>query len=67
MHKKGTNNKVMDALSRRLLTMQEVKLKSIGLDGFKYLYEEDPDYSEDYNVCIDVSNHFHSDFVEYTL
>ena len=25
-HKKGTNNKVANALSRRLLTVQEVKL-----------------------------------------
>ena len=57
-----------DALSRTLLTVQEVKLQSIGLDSFKDLYEEDIDFSEVYKVCNDFSNHyFHSDFVEYTL
>ena len=44
--KKGTNNKVLDALSKRLLTVQEFNLKIIGLDGFKNLYEEDIDFSE---------------------
>ena len=44
--------------------MQEVKSQSIGLDGFKDLYEEDIDFLEASKVCIDFDDHFHSDFVE---
>ena len=47
--------------------MQEVKLQSIVLEGFKDLYEVDLDFSKAYKVCNDFSNHFHSDFSNYTL
>ena len=34
-HKKGTSNKVVDALSRRVLAIQEVQLQSVGLEALK--------------------------------
>lgn len=34
-HKKGWLNRVADALSRRLLTVQEIQLRSIGVDNFR--------------------------------
>ena len=66
-HNKGQLNKVADALSRNLLTVQEVQLQSIGIKGFKDLYEEGEDFSQAYKVCLDFENHFHSEFADYTL
>ena len=66
-HKKGQLNKVANPLSRKLLTVQEVQLKSIGIAGFKDLYEEDEDFSQAYKVCLEFENHFHSDFTDYSL
>lgn len=59
-HKKGQLNKVADALSRRLLTVQEIQIKSIGIESFKDLYGEDEDFLEVYKVCSNFENHFHS-------
>ena len=47
-----------DALSRRLLIVQEVKLQSIGIKGFKNMYGEDTDFAEAYKVCTNFENHF---------
>ena len=66
-HKKGTNNKVGNYFSRRLLTVQEVKLQSIGIDEFKDLYVEDIDFAKVHKVCSNFENHFHSKFSEFTL
>ncbi len=33
----------------------------------KNLYEEDTNFLEAYKGCTNFTNHFHSDFVEYTL
>ena len=65
--KKGQMNKVVDALSRRVLTVQEIQLHSIGVESFQNLYENDEDFAEAYKVCMDFENHFHSRFSEYTL
>ena len=66
-HKKGQFNKVADALSRKLLTVQEIQLQSIGIEGFKDLYEEDEDFSQAYKVCQEFENNFHGEFADYTL
>jgi hypothetical protein len=66
-HKKGQMNKVADALSRRVLTVQEIQLHSIGVESFQNLYKNDEDFAEAYKVCMDFGNHFHSRFLEYTL
>lgn len=47
--------------------MQEVQLKSIGVDSFKNLYEEDEAFDVAYKVCQGFGNHFHSEYVDYTL
>ena len=57
-HKKGVLNKVADALSRRALTLQEIQLKSMGIDHFKDLYAYDEDFSNIHKVCIEYKNHF---------
>lgn len=66
-HKKGALNKVADALSKRVLTIQEIQLKSMGIDHFKDLYADDEDFAEIYKVCLEFKNHFHSKYAEYTL
>ena len=66
-NKKGVLNKVVDALSRRALTIQEIQLKSIGIDHFKDLYSDDEDFADIYKVCVEYKNHFHSIYDAYTL
>ena len=66
-HKKGQMNKVADALSRRVLTVQEIQLHIIGVESFQNLYKNDEDFAEAYKVCMDFENHFHRRFSEYTL
>lgn len=66
-HKKGQMNKVVDALRKRLLTIQEVQLHSIGIESFKSLYKKNEDFAEAYKVCFDFENHFHRMFSEFAL
>ena len=49
-HKKGETNKVVDALSRRNLTIQEVQLERIGIYAMKDMYEQDEHFKEAYQV-----------------
>lgn len=65
--KKGQKNLVANALSRRLLTVREIQLRSIGVDSFKDLYAEDEDFSSAYQVCKKYQNHFHSEYSDFTL
>lgn len=65
--KKGLKNKVVDAISRTLLTMQEVQLPNIGVDTFKDLYDDDEDFTNIYKVCKEYRNKFDGEFSYYTL
>lgn len=42
-------------------------MQSIGIEGFKDLYEEDEDFSSAYKVYKEFENHFHGECVDYTL
>lgn len=66
-HEKGQCNKVVDALSIRLLIFQEVQLKRIGVDIFKGLYQDDEYFADIYNVCQEFKIHFHSEYEYFTL
>ena len=57
-HKKGQANKVADALSRRVLTVQEVQLQSMGVDALKGMYVEDGEFNEAYEVCTKLEDFF---------
>ena len=37
-HKKGQANKVADALSRRVLMVQQVQIQNMGVDALKGMY-----------------------------
>jgi hypothetical protein len=49
-HIYGTANKVVDALSRKCLLMQEFKVKTLGFDNLKEMYRDDPDFKEAYEA-----------------
>lgn len=50
-HKKGQSNKVADALSRRAMMIQEIKLESVGIESFKGMYDNDVDFKDIYASC----------------
>lgn len=66
-NKKVQLNKVEDSLSRRLLTIHEIQVQSIGIDSFKDMYPTDDDVSEAYKVCKDFENNFHGAYADFTL
>lgn len=45
-HKKGVANKVANALSRRVLTIFEIQLESIGIDAMKDMYVADEHFED---------------------
>ena len=47
----GKANKVVDALSRRCLILQEFQVKTLGFKHLKEMYCDDPDFKEAYEVC----------------
>ena len=49
-HISGTANKVVDALSRKCLLMQEFRFKTLGSDNLNEMYEDDPDFKEAYEA-----------------
>jgi hypothetical protein len=49
-HIYGSANKVVDALSRQCLLMQEFRVKNLGFDNLKEMYRDDPDFKEAYEA-----------------
>jgi hypothetical protein len=45
-HISRTANKVVDALSRKCLLMQEFRVKTLGFDNLKEMYRDDPDFKD---------------------
>jgi hypothetical protein len=50
-HISGNANKVVDALSRRCLILQEFQVKTLGFEHLKGMYCDDPDFKEAYEAC----------------
>jgi hypothetical protein len=44
-------NKVVDALSRRCLILQEFQVKTLGFEHLKEMYSDDPNFKEAYEAC----------------
>ena len=44
-------NKVVDALSRRALLLQESTIQVLGFENLKDLYQTDTDFKEAYEAC----------------
>jgi hypothetical protein len=50
-HIVGNANKVVDALSRRCLILQEFQMKALGFEHLKDMYCDDTDFKEAYEAC----------------
>jgi hypothetical protein len=50
-HISGTANKVVDALSRKCLILQEFRVKTLGFDNLKEMYRDDSDFKNAYEAC----------------
>ena len=49
-HISRSANKVVDALSRRCLVIQEFQVKTLGFENLKEMYQEDSDFKEAYEA-----------------
>ena len=50
-HKSEVTNQVVDALSRRHSLLKKMKVKNIGFDEMKDLYDSDPNFFETWREC----------------
>jgi hypothetical protein len=66
-HISGTANKVVDALSRKCLLMQEFKVKTFGFDNLKEMYRDDPDFKEAYEASENPTLRDRSQWIEYMI
>ena len=51
-HKKGKDNVVADALSRKNMLLTHLDVKIHGLESLCDLYATDPDFAEPYRLCV---------------
>jgi hypothetical protein len=50
----GNANKVVDALRRRCLILEEFQMKTLGFEHLKEMYHDDPDFKEAYEACVNL-------------
>ena len=50
-HISGQSNRVVDALSRRSLIIQENQVQVLGFEYLRDLYEDDSDFQSAYRAC----------------
>ena len=66
-YKKGKDNVVVDALSRKSVLLNQLKLKVFGLESLKDMYNNDAEFLEPYNHCQDGKSwekyHIHDGFL----
>jgi hypothetical protein len=66
-HISGTANKVVDALSRKCLILQEFRVKTLGFDNLKEMYRDDADFKEAYEACENPVLRDRSQWTEYLI
>jgi hypothetical protein len=66
-HIYGNANKVVDALSRRCLILQEFQVKTLGFEHLKEMYYEDPYFKEVYEACENSMLREKSKWIEYLI
>jgi hypothetical protein len=52
-YKKGKDNVVVDALSRRNVLLNQLEVKVLDLENLKEMYNDDREFSKPYNHCKD--------------
>jgi hypothetical protein len=60
-------NKVVDALSRKCLLIQEFRVKTLGFDNLKEMYRDDPDFKEAYEASENPILRDRSQWIEYMI
>jgi hypothetical protein len=60
-------NKVVDALSRRILILQEFQVKTLGFDHLKEMYHNDPNFGEAYEACVNPVPRYRIQWDEYLI
>ena len=60
-------NKVVDALSRRCLILQEFQVKTLGFEHLKEMYCDDTDFKEAYEACENLVLRDRSQWTEYMI
>jgi hypothetical protein len=66
-HIYGTANKVVDALSRKCLILQEFRVKTLGFDNLNDMYRDDADFKEAYKACENLVLRDRSQWIEYLI
>ena len=66
-HISSTANKVVDALSRKCLLMQEFRVKTLGFDNLKEMYRDDPDFKDAYEAYENPILRDRSQWTEYMI
>jgi hypothetical protein len=66
-HIAGNTNKVVDALSRRCLILQEFQVKTLGFEHLKDMYCDDTDFKEAYEACTSSVQRDRSQWIEYMV
>jgi hypothetical protein len=63
----GAANKVVDALSRKCLILQEFRVKTLGFDNLKEMYRDDSYFKEAYESCENPVFRERSQWTEYLI
>jgi hypothetical protein len=66
-HISGTANKVVDALSRKCLLLQEFRVKTLAFDDFRDIYRDDPYFKEAYAAAENPILRDRSQWIEYMI
>jgi hypothetical protein len=66
-HISGTANKVVDALRRKRLILQEFHVKTLGFDSLKDMYKDDLDFKDAYEACENIFMRDRSQWIEYLI
>jgi hypothetical protein len=66
-HISGTTNKVVDALSKKCLILQEFRVNTLGFDSLKDMYRDDSDFRDAYEACENPVLRDRSQWIEYFI
>ena len=66
-HTSGKSNKVVDALSRVSLILQEFKVSTLGFENLIDMYKEHVDFKDVYAACENPVAHNRSNWLDYML
>jgi hypothetical protein len=66
-HISGSAKKLVDALSRRCLILQEFRVETLGFEHLKEMYQEDPNFNKAYVACENPLLRYRNKWMEYII